>query len=76
MEQNFALDYIDKTFYQDLSPQMVKIANGNYIVPMLTLYDHYKISGDQQKQDWIKLKVMAVVAGTDDEESVKAHLAK
>jgi hypothetical protein len=76
MEQNFALDYIDKTFYQDLSPQMVKMANGNYIVPMLTLYDHYKISGEQQKQEWIKSKVLAVVKDTDDEENVKEHLAK
>lgn len=75
-EQLYALDYLNNVFYQDLSPQMVKLANGNYIIPMLTLYDHYKLSGDTQKQNWIKSKLMAISAGTEDEEQVKTHLLK
>ena len=75
-EQSFALDYLDKTFYQDLSPQMVKLANSNYIVPMLTLYDHYKNAGDEQKQNWIRAKVTAVAKGTEFETSVEDHFTR
>ncbi|HRI35245.1 MAG TPA: hypothetical protein PLD02_15960, partial [Saprospiraceae bacterium] len=76
VEKNYALDYIDKTFYTDIAPQMVKMINGNYIVPFLNLYDHYKISGDVQKQEWIKTKLLSIATGTEQDAEVKAHLEK
>ena len=74
IEKNYALDYLNVTFYQDLSPQMVKIINRNYVVPFLTLYDHYKLTGDIQKQEWIKSLLLKIAADTEDEEKVKKHL--
>ena len=74
-EQNFALDYIDKAFYKDLSPDMVKLINGNYIVPLLKLYDHYHLSGDKQRKDWIKAKLISISRGTDNEKEVQTYLA-
>jgi hypothetical protein len=57
-EQNYALDYIDKPFFHDISAYWVKHTSGNYIVPMIKLYDHYKESGDMGKQEWIKSKIL------------------
>lgn len=73
-EQLYALDYLDRPFYQDISADLVKIINCNYVVPMLKLYDHYKTAGDTQKMEWIKNKVLLVAKGGDDEKEIKKHL--
>lgn len=70
-EQGYALDYIDKPFYLDVSQEVVNMINGNYIIPMLKLYDHYKIAGDKQKESWIKDKLLLVCKGTESESEVK-----
>jgi hypothetical protein len=75
-EQLYALDYIENAFYKDLSPEMVKEINRNYIVPMLKLFDHYKISVDTQKEEWIKHKLMIISKDTEDEQEVKKYLDK
>jgi len=74
VEQYFALDYIDKPFYNDISPDLVKHINTNYLVPLLKLYDHYKLAGEGQKMLWIKQKVLAISSGTEHEQSVTARL--
>ena len=48
--------------------------NGNYIVPLLKLYDHYKISGESQKADWVKDKLVVITRGTENEAEVTKHL--
>jgi hypothetical protein len=73
-EQQYTLDYLDKSFYPDLSTGIVRRINNNYIVPMLKLYDHYKASGDVARQQWIKNKLLAVAIYSDEEQKVKAHL--
>lgn len=73
-EHNFAFDYLDKTFYNEISPDMVTMINGNYIIPMLTLYDHYKLAGDNLKCDWIKAKLKLVSKGTENEAEVIKHI--
>ncbi len=74
MEQLFALDYIDRTFFNEIAPGRMKEINRNYIVPMLKLYQHYSESGDLQRQKWIKEKLIAISKDTDDEESVLKYL--
>ncbi len=76
IEQLYAFDYIDKAFYQDISPDMVKMINGNYTVPLFTLYDHYKLSGDKQKEEWIKSKLLIISKGADDEAEIIKHLQR
>lgn len=75
-EQHFALDYLDKAFFDEISPDIVQAVNGNYIVPMLKLFEHYRISGDQQKAEWIKGKLMSIAAGTKHEEDVKKQVSR
>lgn len=69
-EQNFALDYIEKPFYQDISAPIVKSLHANYIVPMIKLYEHYKLSGETQKMTDIKADLLAVSKGSEEEKSV------
>ena len=73
-EQLFALDYIDKGFYEEISEERVKDINRNYVVPMLKLYQHYDESGDMQKKNWIKEKLILISKGTEDEETVLKYL--
>lgn len=75
-EQNYALDYIDKPFFHDISDYWVKQTNNNYIVPMLKLYDHYKESGELQQQERIKRKVLLIVKGKPEEKEITHYLAQ
>jgi hypothetical protein len=73
-EQLYALDYIDRVYYNDISPDMVKHANGNYLVPMLKLYEHYQSCGDLQRAEWMKGKLMQVASGSKMEKEVTQKL--
>ena len=72
-EQLYALDYLDKTFYKDISAYYAVCVNQNYIVPMLKLYDHYQEAGDLQKQEWIKHKILILAKNSQDEAAIKNH---
>ena len=74
-EQVYALDYLDKTFFPDISEDIVRIVNGNYIVPMLRLYEHYSAAGDIYQAGRMKRLLLAIVKDTDSEEDVKKKLA-
>ena len=74
MEQLFALDYLDRQFYDEISTSWVKEINRNYIVPMIKLYQHYTDSGEGQKKAWIKEKLILVSQGTEDEETVLKYI--
>jgi len=75
-EQNYTLDYIDKSFYHDISAYWVQHCNGNYVVPMLKLYDHYREAGDIQRQEWIKSKIMAIVKDRPEEKDILEYFAQ
>ena len=68
-EQEYALDYLEKPFYNDISAYWSNHCTNNYIVPMIKLYDHYKTSGDAWRQEWIKKKIMLIVKGSPEEQS-------
>lgn len=73
-EKLYALDYIDKDFYDEIAKGRIKEINRNYIIPMLKLYGHYKNSDDIQKQQWIKEKLIFISKDTEDEETVLKYL--
>jgi hypothetical protein len=73
-EQVYALDYIEKPFYHDISVYWAKHCVSNYIVPMIKLYDHYKSSGDLLRQEWMKKKILFIVKGTPEEQSTLTYL--
>lgn len=78
-EQLYALDYLDKKFFTDISEYWVNMMNANYIVPMVKLYEHYKISGDGSKADALKTKAFNMIKkqpakdGFIKEEDLKAY---
>lgn len=74
-EKFYKLDYVETSFFDDISPALVSHINSNYIIPMLKLFDHYKASGDNQKEEWIKSKLLAISKGKEEEKQIKEHLA-
>lgn len=74
MEQNFALDYLQVQFYSDNAKESIKYANGNYLVPMITLYDHYKLSNqNDEAKHWQKL-IELVAKNCGQEEYIKEYI--
>lgn len=76
IETNFALDYLDKAFYVETAEQMTRIMNTNYLIPMLKLYEHYKLSGELRRKEWLKEKIILIAKGTENEKSVMDLLQK
>lgn len=75
-EQNYALDYLTITFAPDISDGLVKMINFNYVVPMLTLYDHYKLAGETEKAERLKKLATYVSAQCGQEDNVKKYFEK
>jgi hypothetical protein len=73
-EHEYALDYIDKPFYHDISRELVFRINNNYTVPMIKLYDHYRDSGDSQKQEWIREKLLQIAKHSPDEKEILSRI--
>lgn len=73
-EQYYTLDYLEHPYFHDISETLVPVVSQNYIVPMLKLYDHYKMAGDMTRQNWIKNMVISVSKGTESEKDVLKHV--
>jgi hypothetical protein len=46
----------------------------NYVIPMIKLWDHYKLAGEIEKADGLKQKIMAIVKGREEEKETLAYL--
>lgn len=75
-EHTYALDYLDKTFFADVSAGLVKNLNTNYTVPMVKLHQHYLQAGETQKAEQIKALALKIVANTDCEKDVINYFKK
>lgn len=73
-EQVFALDYLSHEFYKDISSEISKQMNMNYAVPMLKLYEHYKLSGDSQKASLLKEKILIIAKDSPYESEISKQL--
>lgn len=69
-EKNYALDYLEHAFYNDISAYYTTCLNENYLVPMLKLYDHYKASGETQNAEWIKHKIAVLAEKSEDKVAI------
>jgi hypothetical protein len=69
-ETKYTLDYLDKSFYNEISKNGVQMINQNYITSMVKLYEHYKLSGDVQHQNWIKEKIILLAKNSRYEKEV------
>lgn len=59
-EKEYLLDYINKFFGQDPYETIVPYMNTNYLIPMLTLYEHYKQCDEQEKARHWKEMILIV----------------
>lgn len=73
-EQMFTLDYLSKPFYKDIAADIVDRINCNYVVPMLKLYKHYKLSGDTNSMERVKSILLTISKGKENEKEVLSHL--
>lgn len=73
LEKEYALDYLDASFGIDTYETVVACANSNYVVPMLTLYNHYKLSGDTEKANYWKEKAKQVAKKGGKEDEMKDY---
>jgi hypothetical protein len=74
MEQNFALDYLKVQFYKDNAEASIKNANGNYLVPMITLYDHYKLSNQKDEANYWRNLIELVALNCGQEAQIKEYI--
>lgn len=75
-EKEYALDYIDRVFYLEPSTENIREMNTNYIVPMMKLHEHYRSSGDTQRDAWISAKIIAIAKGTEYEKDILKALSE
>lgn len=73
MEREYTLDYLNLSFNNDPYESVVAIANSNYIIPMITLFNHYKVSGEMEKANFWKEKAKWVAKKANMEEQTKDY---
>jgi hypothetical protein len=73
-EQVFALDYLSINFVKDPAESSLKMAHANYLVPMITLYEHYHLSNESDKALRLKNKIIAIAKSSGQEDSIKEYL--
>lgn len=74
MEQQFALDYLQVQFYKDNAQESIKYANGNYLVPMITLYEHYKLSNQNDEAKHWQSLIELVAKNSGQEQYIKDYI--
>lgn len=70
MELLYALDYIENSFFQDISEYYTYSTHFNYVVPMIKLYNHYVLAGDVQGANKIKAKLVFIAKGRPEEQEI------
>jgi len=75
-EQQYALEYLELDFVNDISAHYTNKLNFNYIVPLLKLYDHYYLSNDLAHLSKTKSLILAIAKGRTEETDIKKHLSQ
>lgn len=74
MEQRYQLDYLTHSFYEEIAEEQVRSISINYLIPMLKLYEHYHLSGDLLRKEWIREKLILLSKGTEQEKTIKQYV--
>jgi hypothetical protein len=67
-EKNYLKDYLSYNFTNDVSQSIVDYSNLNYIPAFLTLYEHYKLFGDNDKANEIKTTIYHIAKKVENNE--------
>lgn len=73
MEQKFLLDYLQISFSNDISKEIVYNCNSNYIVPMITLYDFYTEKKENEKAEHYKTMILAIAETTNMKTEIEKY---
>lgn len=74
IEQVYKLDYLETNFTKDISQHYVECLNANYVVPMITLYKEYLLSGEKEKAIQIKKRILQLSEFCEDKNAVLKQL--
>jgi hypothetical protein len=74
MEQVYKLDYLETNFTKDISQHYIECLNANYVVPMITLYKEYHLSGEKEKANQIKKRILQLSEFCEDKNAVLKQL--
>lgn len=75
-EQNYLLDYQKISLVPDATGGLVGKINGNYLLPMLKLYEHYVLSGEKAKAENIRKLAVKIGNESGQEKEVKEYFEK
>lgn len=64
-EHNWLLDYLVMDFSYDISSSVVNQINNNYLPVFAKLYEHFKLSGEENKMSKVKLLAKIVAEKSD-----------
>lgn len=70
-ESVYKLDYITNPFYQEISEVIVNSLNCNYLVPLVKLHAHYRLSGDTKRAEEAKALAIHIATLNKDTEKLK-----
>ena len=74
VEQYFKTDYIETSFYKDISYQVTAQSNNAYLLGFITLYQHYKLSGEIPKKDKMEKLIRKIAASNNNSHNVLKYL--
>lgn len=74
IEQNYKLDYISVSFYNDISQSIVYNTNNAYLTGFLILFNHYKESGDILKMQKLKNILTAIAQNSSNKEYILNYI--
>ncbi|MFK7932935.1 MAG: formylglycine-generating enzyme family protein [Saprospiraceae bacterium] len=75
-ENRFMTDYLHINLQNDTSISVVNQINLNYLPPLITLYEHYKTSGDLQAANEIKQLTLGIAESGKRLKSVRDYFAE
>jgi hypothetical protein len=75
-EKNLLLDYLKINFTNDLSETVVAQMNMGYLPAMFKLYEHYGLSGENEKKDEVKKLALKIAYAAGKEKEVAPWFEK
>ncbi len=69
-EQNFMLDYLKLSMFNDISQSIMDHANGSYLAPFITLHNHYEEAGEAAKKTEIESLIYTIAKSSNQTEQI------
>ncbi len=74
VELHFKIDYIETSFLNDISKQVIAQSNNAYLLGFITLYNHYKLSGDEVNKKKMDKLIRKIAASNNNSSNILKYL--